>query len=169
MAIKYTFSMSLQDIDKATVSVGTRTQSLRKDIHAVMVSIMYNWARAGAINVARDKFNALFRQIDDNYQQAFINWVSVHAGMVYDEKEETFSYSDDRTTINSDQFQAAKAETMFELTPPKKPVPAYDLRAKVMQLVATAEKKRKAGLRDEDNVPPELVTALKSLVTDDDS
>lgn len=167
-ALKFSYSMSLSDIDKATVSVGRRTQSLRDDIHKVMVSILYNWARAGAVNVACDKANALFEQIDENYRQAYINWFGMHAGFVYDPKEQSFSYSEEKTTINSEQFQAAKAETMFELTPPKAPQP-YDLRAKVMNLISTAEKRRKKGLGEDDNVPADLVNGLKALVSDDDS
>lgn len=168
MAIKYTYTMSLEEIDKATASIQKRTASIRSDIHSVAVSIMHNWARSGAANVAVAKATALLASIDDNYHQACVNWFGAHGGFVYNTKEKSFSYSPDKTTITPDEYQAARAETMFELTPPKAVQP-YDLRAKVLALVASAEKRRKKGVGEKDNVPAELIAGLKSLVADDAS
>lgn len=168
MAIKYTFTMSDENILAACASLKTRTSKMRDDIHKVACSILCSWGRNNAANVARDQANALLDAIDENYRQACVNWFGMHAGFVYDTKEQSFSYSPDKTTITPAEYQAARAETMFDLTPAKSVQP-YDLRAKVLALVAAAEKRRKKGVGENDNVPVELIAGLKALVEDDAS
>lgn len=168
MTVKYSYTMGVDAIPAACKSIKTRTTKMRDDIHKVAVSVLHNWASSGAANVARDQANLLLDAIDENYRQACVNWFGMHAGFVFDTKEGTFSYSADKTTITTAEYQEAKAESMFDLTPAKKVQP-YDLRAKVLALVASAESRRKKGVDEKDNVPAELIAGLKALVADDAS
>lgn len=160
-AIKYSYAMSDDVVVKAIASIGNRSASIRKNMHHVAVSIMHNWAESGAANVARDRAQAMLDQCDPAFGQKIVNWFTVHAGFEFDAEEKSFSYT--RTTTSPEQFQAAKAETMFELTKDADPKP-MDLLKDLKRVLAKAKKHRADG--DTEKVPAETVSALETLVTE---
>jgi len=162
MAIKYSFVMDDASIDKAVVSIGKRSASIRKDMHSVAVSILFQWGKTGDVAAACHRANGALSLWDDAFAQKIVNWFGVHAGFALND-EGVLEYSADQTTIDAKAFQAAKAETMFDLTPDNPPK-AYDLRALVLDLIVKAENKRTKGLKADDYAPIELITALKAGV-----
>jgi len=162
MAITYSFTMDDASIDKATVSVGKRSASIRKDMHSVAVSILFQWGKTGDVASACRRANAALSLWDGAFAQKIVNWFGVHAGFELND-EKVFVYNADKTTITADEFQAAKAETMFALTPDAAPV-AYDLRKLVLDLIVKAENKRTKGLKDGDYAPSALIEAMKAGV-----
>ena len=170
MAIKFTFNMSDNDVAKGIVSIGKRSASIRKDMHSVAVSVLWNWAQSGDVSTACRRASEMLEHSDDAFAQKIVNWFGVHAGftLVDTDDGKAFGYDADRTTIDADGYQAAKAETMFALTPDTPPQP-YDLRAQILNLIQRAENKRTRGLKEGDNGPADLVKGLKSLVADDAS
>jgi len=160
----YTFTMTTDEVDKACGNIVVRAKNLRIDIHKVAVSILHNWAVNGSVNVAAAQATKLLNSVDSSHAQKVVNWFGVHAGfeLIDVDGDKAFGYDADRTTIEADDFQAAKAESMFDLTPDKKPEP-YDLIPKLMAFIEAAEKraaKSKAG----DNIPADKLAALKALV-----
>jgi hypothetical protein len=164
MAIKYTFNMSDNDVKKAISSIGSRSKTIRDQMHKVAVSILHNWAENGSVNVAKDRANQMLSECDPAYSQKIVNWFQKYAGFAFENGE--FSYVE--TQLSTETFQAARAESMFELTKDEAPKP-MDLRAMILSLAERAEKKRVKGLTEEDVVPDDLVAGLKALVSDDNS
>lgn len=161
MTVKYNYQMTDADIVTGTKSVGTRTATLRKNIHQIMVSIVYRWAQSGDASAAAGRAAALLQEVDSYTAQAVINWFKAYGDLDYDKEEETFSYNG--TTVSTDVFQAAKEEPYWKLTPPSKPQPAFDLNARLMQLVKSAQKKREKGLKEGDSVPVDMLEALSAI------
>lgn len=162
MAITYTYTMDDASIEKGVVSIGKRSASIRKDMHSVAVSTLFQWGKTGDVAAACRRANAMLAQWDGAFAQKIVNWFGVHAGFSLNE-EKVFVYSADRTTIDADTFQAAKAESMFDLTPDPAPK-AYDLRKLVLDLIVKAENKRTKGLGEKDYAPSALINALKAGV-----
>ena len=172
MAVKFTYNMTLDQIDAGIASIAKRQSQVKSDMHRVVVSILYNWAQSGAVNVAVEKANRMLANCDENHRQAIVNYFCLHGQWDYDTSSETFSYGDKRT-ITSEEYQAAKAETMFQLSPPKPAQSPFDMSEKVMQLAQSAEKKLKEnakaiakGEEAPHAVTQEQVDSLKSLVSE---
>ena len=162
MAITYSYTMDDSSIEKGVVSIGKRSASIRKDMHSVAVSTLFQWGKTGDVAAACRRANAMLTQWDGAFAQKIVNWFGVHAGFTLND-ENAFVYSADRTTLAPEAFQAAKAESMFDLTPDQAPK-AYDLRKLVLDLIVKAENKRTKGLNDDDYAPLALITALKAGV-----
>jgi len=160
-AIKYTYDMSFEDIDKGIKSVGTRGTKLRNDTHSICVSLLSRWIKTGDVSVPCSKATVLVDTADGYHSQALVNWFTVHAGFKWDTDAKAFTYS--TTTMDLDRAKAAKDEPYWTLTPPKE-VKAFDLPSKVMALIKQAEKKRGKGLTDEDTISEEMITQLKAVV-----
>lgn len=163
--ITYNFTMSDENVAKAIVSIGKRSKSIRKDMHSVAVSVLHNWAKSGDVSTACNRATEMLDQCDPAFAQKIVNWFGMHAGFSLVETDDgnRFGYDADKTTLSTEEYQAAKAETMFELTPDKAPAP-YDLRIKAMQLIEATEKKIVKGLGEDDNVEVELLQGLKALL-----
>ncbi len=166
MAIRFTFNMTDEDVAKGIVSVGKRSKSIRKDMHLLAVSIMRNWAKSGDVKTAALRASQMLEHCDPAFSQKIVNWFGVHASfeMVESDGDKVFGYDGNKTMLSEDEFQAAKGETMFDLTPDNDPQP-YDLRSKVLNLIAQAENRRTKGLKEGDDVPADLIASMKALVT----
>lgn len=161
MTVKYNYQMTDADIATGTKSVGTRTETLRKNIHQIMVSIVYRWAQSGDASAAAARAGSLLKEVDSYTSQAIVNWFKAYGNLDFDKEEETFSYNE--TTTSAEVFQAAKEEPYWKLTPPSKPQPAFDLNTRLMQLVKSAQKKREKGLKEGDSVPEDMLEALAAI------
>lgn len=161
MPIKFTYTMSFEDIREGSKSTGRRAKKVREDIHKLLVSTLHQWSKTGDVTVPVAVAAEVLAEQDAHYSQGIVNWFSVHAGFEYDAKEETFSYT--KTTITEEEVLAAKAETFEELTPPKKAQP-FNLDEKIKNLIKTAESRRTNGLGEKDVVPAEHIAALKAIV-----
>lgn len=159
MAVKYNFNMNDADITAGTASVKTRAGSLRKHVHCLCVSILFDWARSGAANVATNRANALLDAVDASHKQKIVNWFATFANFTYDKEEKAFSYTD--TTITAETCQAAKAKSAYDLTKDPDPKP-MDLIADLKRLIDRAKKAREKG--NTDKVPSALVNALVGVV-----
>lgn len=49
MAITYTYTMDDASIEKGVVSIGKRSASIRKDMHSVAVSTLFQWGKTGDV------------------------------------------------------------------------------------------------------------------------
>lgn len=161
MSIKFNYQMTDADIEAGTKSIGNRSQTLRTITHQVMVSIIYRWADSGDASAAAGRASALLANVDSYTSQAIINWFKAYGNLDYNKDEELFSYNE--TTTSSEVFQAAKEEPYWKLTPPAKPKPAFDLNARLMQLVKSAKSKREKGLKEGDSVPTATLEALEAI------
>lgn len=161
--LTYSFVMTDAQVEKAIPSLTKRTAALRADMHKVAVSILANWAKHGDVATAVRRASAMLT-INDDYAQKVVNWFGLYAGFELDEENGGFVYDDTRTTISADQVKAAKAETMFDLTPPK-PVKPFNLPERIQSLINAAEKRRKKGVTEGDEIPQEMLNKLKSALS----
>lgn len=168
-AIKYTFNMSYDAIDKGTESIAKRSGRLRDDIHKVCVSILVRWQETGDAATAATKATNLLESADKYKAQALVNWFSVYAGFTYSTESKEFSYT--KTTVSLEVNKGAiyvdgddqAIEPYWKVTPPKDPQP-FDLPGKLMNLIAQAEKRREKGLKDGDDVPQDVLNKLKEAL-----
>ncbi len=159
MAIKYSFIMDDADVKKGITSVGTRSKSIRKDMHCLAVSILKNWAKSGAVNVACERANQMLVECDPAYAQKIVNWFTLYAGFTFADKK--LSYTE--TKISVETVQKAQSETMFDLTKDAAPK-AVDMVAGLKREIAKAKKAIANGLSDKDNVPEGMVEAAEKLL-----
>ncbi len=160
---KFTYAMTDKAIVDGIADVGKRSKSIRADMHKLAVSILNNWAKSGAANVAAQRAGEFLANADPAFSQKIVNWFSAHAGFEYDSGDEVFTYT--KTTLSTAEFQAAKGETMFDLTPDKKAQPAVNLRAMLLKDIKTAKKRRVEGVRDGvDEIDTELLTQVEALL-----
>ena len=166
---KFTFTMTDKQVVAGIADINTRSKSIRVDMHMLACSILQNWAKAGAVNVAAQRATEFLHGVDAAHAQKVVNWFAVHAGFVWDSGEEVFVY-EGKTTLTAEEYQAAKKESMFDLTPDKKPAPAVDLRARLMTVLADAKKRRVKGVREGiDVIDTDLLSKVEALLADDDS
>lgn len=169
-AIKYSFNMPYEAIDAGTKSVGTRSTKLREDIHKLCVSILVRWNDTGDAATAAAKATALLSAVDKYKAQAIVNWFSVYAGFSYDAEEKAFGYT--ATTIEMSVVKGQiffngddkPVEPYWKVTPPKDAKP-FDLPGKLQNLLAQAQKHRDKGLKDGDDIPPDLMRKLQLVMS----
>lgn len=161
MAVKFTYNMSLTDIDAGTVAVGKQVKSVRERIHYLAVSILANWHQHGAANVAAQKASNLLKAADAAHAQKLVNWFAVYGKLEFN-AEEGFKYTE--TKISLDTVKAAKAETCFDLTPDQPPKAFNDIAElnKLMQkAVARTQSKKKT---DEDVIHVDMWKEIHSIM-----
>ena len=162
MAIKYTFNMTDDAIAAGAASVKKRAGSIRKHVHFLNVSILFQWGKTGDAGAMAAKASVMLNSVDGSHKQKVVDWFGMFAGLQLNEEKDGFIYTN--TTIDAETFQAAKAETMYDVSPDKE-VQVYDLRAKIINLIKSAENKRTKGLGEKDNVSVEDIAALKAIVS----
>lgn len=166
--LTYSFSMSLDQIDKAVPALEKRDAALNTDWHKTCVSVLHNWAESGAANVAAEKATAIVKAAGYR-NQSIARWFATYAGFEWDGGK--FSYT--RTKLdNGDEdaatvYQAAKAEPFWKLDPPKE-VKAFNLDAEIQKLIDKAKKRMaetdESKKSDEDKINADHVTALQAIL-----
>lgn len=164
MAIKYNFTMSADDIEAGITSASKRLASVKANIHCLAVSVIYRWATDRAANVAAAQATEMLKAFPD-FGQQIVNWFAVYGKLELTD-EGVFRYTE--TTVDADTFQKAKAETMFDLTPPAAPKPAFDFKAQLASLIQKAEKRKHAveegkAVNEDDDIDEALLNAAKAL------
>lgn len=157
--VKYTFKMSLVDIDKATEILGRRAVTMKDDMHKVLTSLLAVWHVDGDARKITERMAALTK-VEGYYSQAIIDWAGCFAGFEYDTTSKAFTYTN--TTITLEQFQAAKAEPFFKFSPAKEPTP-YDFGDKLTKLLATAGKRAEKP-KEGDTIDVSLLGKIQLLV-----
>lgn len=164
--LTYNATMSDTDIVTGIASIGRRAGQLRKDIHSVATSILHNWAKSGDVSTAALRATELMGAIDAAHAQKCVNWFAQYASftLVDTDDGKVFGYDGDVTTIDAETYQAARAESMFDLTPDK-PVEPYVLREKIASLIEAATKRPNAKkTHSDDDIPEEMIAALRAIV-----
>lgn len=168
-AIKYNYNMSYDAIDKGIESVAKRSTKLREDIHKLAVSVLVRWNETGDAKTAAAKASALLASVDKYKAQAIVNWFSVYAGFTYSTETSDFSYTETKIElevkkgaiyVNGDD---KALEPYWKVTPPKAPQP-FDLPSKLQNLIAQAEKRREKGLQEGDEIPADVLKAMKAAL-----
>lgn len=164
MAVKFTYTMTDADVAKGTESVGRRVSSIRKDVKALTISILYNWAKHGDVATAARRASELLNAVDDSHKQKVVNWFGAVAGFQLADEDGDKSFTYTQTKLTAEQYQAARdGKDLWVMTPDAAPKP-YDLRAKLLQLIDQSEKRRAKGLKADDSIPTEMLDGLKALV-----
>lgn len=156
---KFNFTMSDADIASGTIVVGKGAKKLRDQIHFIGVSIIRNWSLTGDASTATRRASELLNAIDPSHKQKCVNWFGLHCKLTLNDEKNAFTYTE--TTVSSDVFQAAKAESMFVLTEDKEPTP-FDLNAEIVKLIERA-RKHAAKPKEGDVVPMDRLRALTFL------
>lgn len=160
-AVKYTQTMSDADIVKGCASVKSRSESIRKHVDFLAVSILFQWARSGDASAMAMKAGILLNSVDASHVQKIVNYFGAYAGLELNEEKNGFTYT--VTTMTPAKFQEAKAMSVFSFTPDKAPE-AYDLRKAILALIERADAKRKKGLKAEDFAPEAMIEGLRSVL-----
>ena len=167
--ITYSYSMTAEMIDAAIPAYGKRVGTMREDAHKIAVSIARNWAEHGAVNVAADKMTAFLGNIDAAHAQKLVNWCNVHLGFELEGSGDDAKFVYTKTTLSTEEWNEAKAQTMFALTPDSKPQP-FNFNAELAKLIAKAEKRPSSTKKtDEDVIDAAQLAAAKALLADDAS
>ena len=151
-------------IDKAIASVFKRGVSLQKDIHVVACSILRVWNTSGDVSKAVSQTNALVEAMPGmSRRNALKSWVEAHAGFVWNADENKFVYNAKKTTIaDSDVRQGIDVPFWdFKPEPPYKP---FDLDKTLDAVIDRANKRIKDGVKKEDNIKSDRLSALKTLI-----
>lgn len=159
-SFKYSYAMSLADIDKATVSLARRATSLREDTHKVLVSLLAVWHTDGDARKITARMTAIVEG-EKYYGQSIVDWAANFAGFEWS-KDGGFKYTN--TTIELKSVQDAKAKPFYEFAPAKEPK-AYILDEKLTALIKTARGKAKKNA-DGDSISPDLLAALEKALSD---
>lgn len=159
MAIKYNMTMNQADIAKGIAGVGKDIKSAKKRAHCIMVSILFNWNKNGAANVAAQQATECLAQWDGYWAQPIVNWFGNFAGFEYDKEGKTFTYTE--TKISLEQVTAAKAKTFEQFTKPPVAKP-WNLDVEIIKLIETASK-RMALNKEGDAINRDHLNALREL------
>lgn len=156
---KFNFTMSDADIASGTIVVGKAAKKLRDQIHFIGVSIIRNWSLTGDASTATRRASELLNAIDPSHKQKCVNWFGLHCKLTLNDEKNAFTYTE--TTVSSDVFQAAKAESMFVLTEDKEPT-AYDLNVEWLKFLAKA-RKRAEKAKEGDHIDMTFLRKLEAV------
>lgn len=160
--MKYSFTMSYEDVAKGAVLTGKRSATLKQDIHKMNVSILHQWMVHGDASHAARTAATLLAATDKYYSQPLVNWFKVHGGFDYDPKNEEQPFTYTKTKITADEVKAAKNETFEQLTPAPKAKPMNFL-AELQKVIAKADKHLAKSVED-DEVDAEQVFKVKQFL-----
>ena len=158
--ITYSFTMSDKQIQLGSADVSVRSIDLRKHCHMLACSILNRWAKTGDAGAAANAASTLLVSVDKSHAQKLVNWFGKYGAFALDESnKEVLRYSSDKTTISVAEYQAAKAETMFELTADPT-LKALDLGKRLDALLKEVDKHTTKPV-DGDVIPAAVVQALR--------
>lgn len=153
-----------EQIDKALEDIRKKGVSFQNLVHKTGCSILRRWHADGNVGKAVRDINRLVEAMPGASRvNALRAWVETFAGFIFNTEDKVFVYDSKRTKIAADAVKGAIAEPFWQF----KPEPEYkplDLHKALAALVKKAEDRRKAGLKDGDNIPADELAKLKAML-----
>ena len=152
-------------IDDMIKSIANRGTKLQGDMHRVLASLAVRWHETGDVTVAVRQVNALLDAVPSAMRaNAIKSWTEAFLGFVWSTEDKCFVYHKNRTKITKTDARACIDTPFWDFAPEPeyKPMNLSDM---ISALVARAEKRRQDGLQDSDDVPQDMLKALKSIVS----
>ncbi len=162
--MKYTGTMSFEDIEKAIPMLAKRGAGFRQDVQKLITSIAVQWIASGNVAHAAKLMSRIATEIEGYYGQAIVNYAQGMFGMNWDAKLKALVYT--RTTIDKAVLDQVKKEPFWEFSPPQK-IKGFDFFGDLMKLLDKNQKKLAdpTKLTEKDHVASlELVRGIKTLL-----
>lgn len=148
-----------QAIEKAIKSIANRGKRLDTDIHIAACSIAVHVEKHGDVTLVNRLIDAM---PDGSRVNALRQWFDTFTKCQYDMETKVFVYAKKRKTkLEGDDGGKANPWTNFKPEPAYKPM---DLIALVKKLVDRADKRVTDGVKESDNIPADVLVALKEIV-----
>ena len=162
--MKYTGTMSFEDVEKAIPMLAKRGAGFRQDVQKLITSIAVQWIASGNVAHAAKLMSRIATEIEGYYGQAIVNYAQGMFGMNWDAKLKALVYT--RTTIDKSVLDQVKKEPFWEFSPPQK-IKGFDFFGDLMKLLDKNQKKLAdpTKLTEKDHVASlELVRGIKTLL-----
>lgn len=152
-------------IDDMITSIGKRGTKLQNDTHRVLASLAVRWHKTGDVTVAVRQVNALLDNLPSGWRSNAVKaWSEAYLGLVWSTDDKCFVYHKNRTKINEADARACIDNPYWDFKKESEYKP-MNLSEMISALVARAEKRRQDGLQDSDDVPQDMLKALKAIVS----
>lgn len=162
--MKYSNTMSFEDIEKAIPMLAKRGAGFRADIQKLIVSVARNWHSSGNVAHAAKLLSRIITEIEGYYAQALVNYAQGMFGMTWDQKAKALVYTN--TKIDEATLKLVIKEPFWEFSPPKEPK-GFDFFADLMKLLDKNQKKlgKPDELTEKDHVAPSaIVQQIKTIL-----